>query len=147
MLALAEAQERAVQHGEGQLLLLGAAGTGKTEALARRLARLTTEGVSPERVLVLASNRATAQRLEQRVEALLEVSYEELWIGTWSTLCERLLREHSTAAGLDPFFAVLGPAERLAMLLDRLDELPLRNQEIRGNPAGCWLGCWPRSMS
>ena len=55
---------------------------------------------------------------------------------TWEEVCERLLREHSTAAGLDPFFDVLGPAERLAMLLDRLDELPLRSHEIRGNPAG-----------
>jgi len=136
MLALAEAQQRAVQHGEGPLLLQGAAGTGKTEALARRFARLVEEGTAPEQILVLASNRPTAQRLQQRVEVQLAGPYEELWIGTWDVLGERLLREHSTAAGLDPFFDVLGPAERLAMLLDRLDDLPLRNQEIRGNPAG-----------
>jgi DNA helicase-2/ATP-dependent DNA helicase PcrA len=136
MLALAEAQQRAVQHGEGRLLLQGAAGTGKTEALARRFARLVEEGTAPEQILVLASNRPTAQRLQQRVEVQLAGPYEELWIGTWDALGERLLREHSTAAGLDPFFDVLGPAERLAMLLDRLDDLPLRNQEIRGNPAG-----------
>jgi DNA helicase-2/ATP-dependent DNA helicase PcrA len=136
MLALAEAQQRAVQHGEGPLLLLGAAGTGKTEALARRFARLTEEGTAPEQILALASNRPTARRLRQRIEVLLAGPYEELWIGTWDELGERLLREHSTAAGLDPFFDVLGPAERLAMLLDRLDDLPLRNQEIRGNPAG-----------
>jgi DNA helicase-2/ATP-dependent DNA helicase PcrA len=136
MLALAEAQESAVQHGDGPLLLLGAAGTGKTEALARRLARLAAEGVAPGRVLVLASHRPTARRLQRRVEALLDRPYEELWIGTWQALGERLLREHSTAAGLDPFFDVLGPAERLAMLLDCLDDLPLRNHEIRGNPAG-----------
>ena len=43
---------------------------------------------------------------------------------------------HSDAAGLDPFFDVVGRAERLAMLLDRLDDLPLRHHEIRGNPAG-----------
>jgi DNA helicase II / ATP-dependent DNA helicase PcrA len=136
MLALAEAQERAVLHEEGPLLLIGAAGTGKTEALARRFARLAGEGVPPQRILVLCSNRPAAQRLQQRVEALLDGAYEELWIGTWGTLCERLLREHSTAAGLDPFFGVLGPAERLAVLLDRLDDLPLRNRTIRGNPAG-----------
>jgi DNA helicase-2/ATP-dependent DNA helicase PcrA len=136
MLALAEAQERAVQHGEGALLLLGVAGTGKTEALARRLDALAGEGVGPERILLLASNRPTAQRLQRRVETLLERSADELWIGTWEALGERLLREHSTAAGLDPFFDVLGPGERLAMLLDRVDDLPLRNQEIRGNPAG-----------
>jgi DNA helicase-2/ATP-dependent DNA helicase PcrA len=136
MLALAEAQERAVQHGGGPLLLLGAAGTGKTEALARRTHALAGEGVSPERILLLASNRPTAQRLRRRVEALLERSSDELWIGTWQELGARLLREHSTAAGLDPFFDVLGRGERLAMLLDRIDDLPLRNQEIRGNPAG-----------
>jgi len=136
MLALAEPQERVVRHGDGPLLLVGGAGTGKTEALARRLARLSASGVEPERVLVLASTPATARRLRERAEALLGDAYAELWIGTWETLGERLLREQATAAGLDPFFDVLGPAERLAMLLDRLDDLPLRHHDIRGNPAG-----------
>jgi DNA helicase-2/ATP-dependent DNA helicase PcrA len=136
MLALAEAQQRAVAHEDGPLLLVGPPGSGKTEALARRLARLAEEGIGPERVLVLCTTRATANRLRQRAEALLDVPYEELWIGSWETLCERLLRRHSTAAGLGPFFDVLGPAERLAILLERLDELPLRNREIRGNPTG-----------
>ncbi len=136
MLALAEPQERAVHHGDGPLLLAGEAGTGKTEALARRLARLAGEGVAPDRVLVLTSTRVTAQRLRERVEVLLDRPYEELWIGSWDQLGERLLREHSTEASLDPFFDVPGRAERLAMLLDQLDELPLRRHEIRGNPAG-----------
>jgi DNA helicase II / ATP-dependent DNA helicase PcrA len=136
MLALAEAQQRAVQHGGGPLLLAGPAGTGKTEALVRRLAYLAGEGSPPERVLILTANRPTARRLRQRAEALLQRSYEELWIGTWQTLGEQLLRDYAIAACLDPFFAVLGPAERLAILLDRLDDLPLRHREIRGNPTG-----------
>jgi len=129
-------RERVVGHGEGPLLVLGAAGTGKTELLARRLARLASEGTPPDRVLAIGSARATARRLRDRVEALLESPFEELWVGPWDAIGERLLREHSEAAGLDPFFDVLGPAERLAMLLDRLDRLPLRRHEIRGNPAG-----------
>jgi superfamily I DNA/RNA helicase/RecB family exonuclease len=136
MLALAEPQERAIEHRSGPLLLIGAAGTGKTEVLAQRFERLSAAGAAPQRILVLASSRATAQRLRERVEQLLDRPLEELWIDTWEQLCERLLREHSTAASLDPFFSVLGPAERLALLLDRLDELPLRDQQIRGNPAG-----------
>ena len=136
MLALADAQERAIRHGAGPLLLVGEAGTGKTEVLARRLAQLAASGTEPGKVLVLAANRAGARRLRERAEALLDPPYEELWIGTWEEHCEPLLREHAAAAGLDPFFDVLGPAERLAILLDRIDELPLRNREIRGNPAG-----------
>jgi DNA helicase II / ATP-dependent DNA helicase PcrA len=136
MLTLAEAQQRAVRHGTGPLLLLGAAGTGKTEALARRLARLAEEEIAVERVLVLTAGRPTARRLQARAEMLLKAPYEELWVDTWPVICERLLRAHSTAAGLNPFFDVLRPAERLAMMLDHLEQLPLRNHEIRGNPAG-----------
>ena len=132
----ADGRERAIAHREGPLLVLGAAGTGKTELLARRLARLAASGTTPDRVLVLGSTRATARRLRERAEALLAGPFEELWIGNWDTVGERLLRERAEAAGLDPFFDVLGPAERLAMLLDRLDQLPLRRHEIRGNPAG-----------
>jgi superfamily I DNA/RNA helicase/RecB family exonuclease len=131
-----DARDRVVGHEGGPLLVLGAAGTGKTELVAQRLARLVAGGLAAERVLAIGSTRATARRLRERSEALLEGPFEELWIGSWDSLGERLLREHSDAAGLDPFFDVLGPAERLAMLLDRLDKLPLRRHEIRGNPAG-----------
>jgi len=129
-------QERAVAWEKGPLWLLGAAGSGKSEVLARRLARLAADGTGPENVLVLTSTRAAARGLEGRVEGLLDGAYEELWVGTWETIAERLLREHSEAAGLGPFFEVLGRAERLAILLDRIDELPLRSHAIRGNPAG-----------
>src|SRR6185312_11027115 len=101
-------RRRAAEHVDGPLLVLGAAGTGKSELLARRLADLAAAGTAPERVLVIGARRATARRL----------------------------REHCEAAGLDPFFDVLGRAERLAVLLDRFDTLPLRRHEIRGNPAG-----------
>ncbi len=128
-------QKRAIAHGDGPLLLHGEAGSGKSETLARRLVALAERG-APERILVVASTRAGATRLRLRAEALLDRPYAELWVGTWEEIGERLLREHHGAAGLDPFFDVLGPAERLALLLDRLDELPLRRHEIRGNPAG-----------
>jgi DNA helicase II / ATP-dependent DNA helicase PcrA len=129
-------RRRAVEHDRGPLLVTGAPGTGKTELLARRLAHLAAAGNRPESILVIASSRTTAARLRGRCEALLPDSFEELWIGSWDAIGERLLREYSEEAGLDPFFDVLGRGERLAMLLDRLDRLPLRRHEIRGNPAG-----------
>ena len=132
----ASERERAVAHGDGPLLILGAPGTGKTELLARRLAHLVAAGSRPEGVLMIASRQATAGRLRERCEALLEGSFEELWVGSWDAIGERILRDYPEEAGLDPFFDVLGRGERLAMLLDRLDRLPLRRHEIRGNPAG-----------
>jgi DNA helicase II / ATP-dependent DNA helicase PcrA len=129
-------RQRAIEHGEGPLLVAGPPGTGKTELLARRLAHLVAGGVRPESVLTIASGHTTAGRLRERCEALVEGPFEELWVGSWDAVAERILREHPEEAGLDPFFDVLGRAERLAMLLDRLDELPLRRHEIRGNPAG-----------
>jgi DNA helicase II / ATP-dependent DNA helicase PcrA len=129
-------RERAAAHVDGPLLVLGAAGTGKSELLARRLADLAAGGTAPDRTLIFGARRSTARRLRDHCEALLDAPYEELWVGSWDELGERLLREHSEAAGLDPFFDVLGRAERLAVLLDRFDSLPLRRHEIRGNPAG-----------
>ena len=134
--AAASERERAVAHGDGPLLILGAPGTGKTELLARRLAHLVAAGTRPEAVLMVASRQATAGRLRERCEALLEGSFEELWVGSWDAIGERILHDYPEEAGLDPFFDVLSRGERLALLLDRLDRLPLRRHEIRGNPAG-----------
>ena len=129
-------RQRAIEHRDGPLLVVGVPGTGKTELLAQRLARLVAAGSRPEEVLAIASGRTTAARLRARCEALVADSFEELSVGSWDAIGERILREHSEQAGLDPFFDVLGRAERLAVLLDRLEELPLRRHEIRGNPAG-----------
>ncbi len=130
---LSEQQERVIAHDSGALLILGAAGSGRTEALARRLGRLIAER---ERALVLTSSTAAAKRIRARAEETIETPYEELVVHTHPAAAARLLSEHATEAGIDPFFESLSPAERLAMLLDRIDELPLRRHEIRGNPAG-----------
>jgi len=66
----------------------------------------------------------------------VEPPYEELWIATYESVAERLLSEYALEAGLDPFFATVRMADRLALLLDHLEELSLRRHEIRGNPAG-----------
>jgi DNA helicase II / ATP-dependent DNA helicase PcrA len=130
---LSEQQERVIDHNSGALLVLGTAGTGRTEALARRLGHLVTAG---ERALVLTSSPAAANRIRARAEETIEAPFEELIVHTHPAAAARLLREHATEAGIDPFVESLSPAERLAMLLERLDELPLRRHEIRGNPAG-----------
>src|SRR5919106_740543 len=130
---LTEQQGAVAAYDQGPLLVLGVAGTGRTESLALRLSRLIEDG---ERALALTSSIAAARRIRVRAEATIESAYEELVVHTHPVAAARLLREHATEAEIDPFFESLSPAERLAMLLDRIDELPLRRHEIRGNPAG-----------
>ncbi|HYH58602.1 MAG TPA: ATP-dependent DNA helicase [Thermoleophilaceae bacterium] len=131
---LNDAQAQAVTHLAGPALVIGGAGTGKSEALARRFAWLAARGESPAAVLALSPSPAGAARLRARVEELLEPPWEELHVTTLPDFCCRLLREEAHDAGLDPFFAHVSRAERLALLLERIDDLTLRTHEIRGNP-------------
>src|SRR3954451_22035823 len=131
-----EAQSRVIRHRKGPLLVSGTAGSGRSEALVRRLEALAADGVQPEHVLILTRSRAGATRLRARAGALVGPPYEELWIATYEAAAERLLTEYALEAGLDPFFATVRLADRLALLLDHLDDLSLRRHEIRGNPAG-----------
>jgi DNA helicase II / ATP-dependent DNA helicase PcrA len=130
------AQLQVAAHRGGPLIVLGPAGSGRSEALALRLAALVHDGESPERILLLTRSRAARAHLRDRVDSLLSPAHAELQIATYEEVAERLLRDYATEAGLDPFFATVSAPDRLAILLDRVDELPLRRHEIRGNPAG-----------
>jgi superfamily I DNA/RNA helicase/RecB family exonuclease len=128
-------QRTALAHGDGPLLVVGGAGTGKTHVLTRRIAWLVEQGVAPDAVLGLTASSAAAAAMRCRVEAWVERPYEELWIFDFHAFCARLLREEALEAGLDPFFSPVSRADRIALLLERVDDLPLSHHEIRGNPA------------
>jgi DNA helicase-2/ATP-dependent DNA helicase PcrA len=131
---LTSAQREAVEHSGGPLLVLGGAGTGKTTVLVERFAFLT-ERNAPESVLALTLGDRGADALRARVEDRLTVPYEELSVTTFSVLCARLLRDEALEAGIDPFATPVAAADRLAMLLERIDDLPLRHHDLRGNPS------------
>jgi DNA helicase-2/ATP-dependent DNA helicase PcrA len=137
---LNDAQAQAVTHLEGPALVIGGAGTGKSEALARRFAWLAAQGQSPDAILALSPSTAGAARLRTRVEELLEPPWEEIHATTLPDFCCRLLRDEAHEAGLDPFFSRVSRAERLALLLERIDDLTLRTHEIRGNPVPLLVG-------
>src|SRR5829696_6348231 len=132
---LNSAQRTAVAHPGATLVVAGGPGAGKTHVLTRRAAWLMERGAPPESVLALAGSRAAADAMRCAVEALVERPYEELWIVGFEELCRRLLHDEALEAGVDPFFAPATRADRVALLLERVDELPLSHHEIRGNPA------------
>ncbi len=133
--ALTPAQARAVRHRGGPLLVLGGAGTGKTTVLVARFAWLVQAGAEPESILALSASAAGAAALRRGVEDALERPYEELAVDTVQGFCARLLREEAAEAGVDAFFAPVTPADRLALLLERMDDLQLRRHDLGGRPA------------
>lgn len=137
---LSVAQTAAVTHSGGPLLIVGGAGSGKTRTLVARFAWLVEQGEAPEAVLALARSERAADALRRHVEDAVQQPYEELAVTTVHGFCARLLREEALAGGIDPFAVAVGRADRLAMLLERIDELTVRRHDFRGNPAALVAG-------
>jgi len=134
-IALSPRQREAVAHPGGPLLVTGSAGSGKTTVLLERFSRLLRDGHPPESILLLAFSGAAADHLRARLEDQVNSPYEELVVTTFADLCARVLREEGAHAGVDPFATPVTPADRIAMLLERIDELPLTLHDLRGNPS------------
>ena len=131
---LNDAQLAAVGHTGGPLLVLGAAGTGKTRVLAQRFAWLSRERGGPDGLVAVCASTGAASDLRAVIDPLVAPPYERLEVGTFESLCAHTLREEALEAGLDPGFTTVTPAGRVALLLEHLDELTLRQHDIRGNP-------------
>lgn len=120
---LNEAQAAACSHGDGPLLVIAGAGSGKTQTLAYRVAALIDSGVDPRRILLLTFTRRAAvemvRRAARRIGRQRNVDVTLPWAGTFHSVANRLLRQHSRAVGLDPSFTLLD-REDSADLLDAL---------------------------
>ncbi|HWE11788.1 MAG TPA: ATP-dependent DNA helicase [Solirubrobacteraceae bacterium] len=129
---LTAAQREAVTHSERALVVSGPAGTGKTRVTESRFHWLVGQGCAPERIGILVPTAARAAALRARIEGRLQVGYEELLVLTPAQLAARVLR----AAGMvgEPFESVLSAGDRLAMLVERIDELSLAHHDFGGRP-------------
>ena len=112
------AQAAAATHGDGPLLVIAGAGTGKTRTLVYRVAHLIERGVRAERILLLTFTRRAAQEMLGRVERLVGPSGKQVHGGTFHATAHRLLRRFGSAAGLPADFTIMdqGDAEDLMQL-------------------------------
>jgi ATP-dependent DNA helicase UvrD/PcrA len=100
-------QAAAATHGDGPLLIIAGAGTGKTRTLVYRVAHLIERGVRPDRILLLTFTRRAAQEMLNRSERLVGATSKKVHGGTFHATAHRLLRRFGSAAGLAKDFTIM----------------------------------------
>src|SRR5499426_1371885 len=123
-------QQEAVQHGDGPLLILAGAGSGKTRVITHRIAYLIqTCGVLPEQILAVTFTNKAAEEMRERVHQLLGTSGLPIWLSTFHAACARLLRREAEALRLSPQFVIYDAADQLSLMKQCVQELKI-DQEL-----------------
>ena len=113
--ALNPAQRQAAATYAGPLLVLAGAGSGKTRVLTYRIAALVNEvGIAPWRILAVTFTNKAAGEMRERIENLVGPTASDIWVGTFHSICVRLLRYESEAFGLNANFSIYDEDDRRA---------------------------------
>ncbi len=116
-LGLNPSQRQAVETTEGPLLVLAGAGTGKTRVLTTRIGHLLMTGKAwPSQILAVTFTNKAAHEMRERVSHILGRSTEGLWLGTFHSICVRILRRHAELVGLQPNFTILDTDDQLRLI-------------------------------
>ena len=104
--------------GDGPLLVLAAAGTGKTRTLVHRVAYLIERGVPPERILLLTFTNRAAREMMERAEKVVGEAAHAIWSGTFHSICARFLRRYGRALGYEPGFQIIDEDDQKKLVGD-----------------------------
>jgi DNA helicase-2/ATP-dependent DNA helicase PcrA len=127
-----------IEYRGGPLLVEGADGSGKSTLILDRFRWLVADGTAVERIALLVATPARAELARGRLEQSLQRGYSELALGAPQELAAAVLRGAPGASHLAD--AVLSPGERLALLSERIDELPLHHHDFGGNASAMLAG-------
>ena len=121
---LNEPQREAVLHGEGPLLILAGAGSGKTRVLTHRIAHLVGTGQArPGEILAITFTNKAAQEMRERVEALVGNRARAMWVMTFHSACARMLRADADKLGYTRGFTIYDEQDSLRLVKACIDEL------------------------
>ena len=116
------AQREAVTHGDGPLLILAGAGSGKTRVLTHRIAYLIqTEQVRRDELLAITFTNKAAHEMRERAELLLGHSTRGMWVMTFHSACTRMLRAEATRLGYTRQFTIYDQADARRLVKQSLD--------------------------
>ncbi len=132
---LNERQAAAASHVEGPLLILAGAGSGKTKTLVHRIAFLIQRGVSPYEILALTFTNKAAKEMRQRIAELLGENHENRsfmpYMGTFHSICVRILRQDGEAVGIPRNFIIFDEADRQSLVKQVAKQLHISDKEFK----------------
>ncbi|MFH1610601.1 MAG: UvrD-helicase domain-containing protein [Patescibacteria group bacterium] len=128
-------QLEAVEHTLGTLLIVAGAGTGKTTVITEKIAYLVNEKkIKADEILALTFTDKAAGEMEERVDKILPYGYTDLWIMTFHSFCERILKAHGLDIGIANDFKLLNSTEQWMLVRENLDKFNLDYYKPLGNP-------------
>src|SRR3990172_8409302 len=143
-------QREAVTHGDGPLLVVAGAGSGKTRTLAYRVSYLISQGVPPERILLLTFGARGGAEKRKRAAAVAGAggpAAGRVWGGTFHAFANRILRIYSQAAGLPPDFTIIDQADAEDLLDVVRNDLGFSQKESRFPRKSTCLAVYSRRVN
>ena len=130
-LNLNDVQKQAVEAIDKPILIFAGAGTGKTRVLTQKIAYLITEkGYNPDEILAVTFTNKAAEEMRTRVQSVLGKKSMSLNIGTFHSICARLLRYEITPLGFTPDFAIYDTADQDQLIKTLMLNLKLTTNGI-----------------
>src|SRR5881394_3203869 len=120
-----------VMAGEGPMLVIAGAGSGKTRALTYRVSRLIEDGIDPSDILLLTFTNKASREMLSRVEQLVTVDTRRIWGGTFHSMGNRLLRRHAETIGYRSSFTILDGEDSKEMMESAISSLGIKTLEKR----------------
>ncbi len=128
-------QKEAVRHGQGPLLIIAGAGTGKTTVITERIKYLILQKkVNPQEILALTFTEKSSQEMETRVDVAMPYGLTQMWISTFHSFCDRVLRDEGLHIGIDTGYKLMTNAENFQFIKSNLFEFELNYFRPLGNP-------------
>jgi DNA helicase-2/ATP-dependent DNA helicase PcrA len=128
---LNQEQLEVVMAGEGPMLVIAGAGSGKTRTLTYRVSRLIEDGLDPSEILIVTFTNKASREMLSRVEQLVTIDTRRIWGGTFHSIGNRLLRRHAEAIGYRSNFAILDDEDAKEMMESSISSLGIKTLEKR----------------
>ncbi len=124
-------QKQAVSHCDGPLLVLAGAGSGKTRVLTHRIANLIdTHKVYPSNILAITFTNKAAREMRERIDSLIGALANDMWVGTFHSICIRILRRDIEKLGYDRSFVIYDTADQTTVIKECLRELNINEKNF-----------------